>query len=47
MLISFFTLALTGMTLKFSYTGWAQVIASLFGGQPTMAVLHRVARLRC
>jgi cytochrome b subunit of formate dehydrogenase len=43
MLVSFFVLALTGMAIKFSYAGWAQVIATLFGGQPTMAVLHRVA----
>jgi len=45
MLLSFFTLALTGMSLKFSYTGWAQAIARLFGGQPTMAVLHRLAAI--
>jgi len=45
MLLSFFTLALTGMAIKFSYAGWAQTIAWLFGGQPTMAVLHRVAGL--
>ncbi len=45
MLMSFFTLAVTGMALKFSYSGWAQGIARLFGGQPTMAVLHRLAAL--
>ena len=45
MLLSFFTLALSGMAIKFSYAGWAQVIARLFGGQPTMAVLHRLAAL--
>jgi cytochrome b subunit of formate dehydrogenase len=45
MMISFFTLALTGMAIKFSYAGWAQTIAWLFGGQPTMAVLHRIAGL--
>ena len=32
MLLSFFTLALTGMTLKFSYMGWAQVLSQLLGG---------------
>ena len=45
MLLSFFTLALSGMAIKFSYAGWAQAIATLFGGQPTMAVLHRLAGL--
>ena len=32
MIVSFMSLALTGMTLKFSYAGWAQTIAQLFGG---------------
>lgn len=45
MLLSFFTLALTGMAIKFSYAGWAQLIARLFGGQPTMAVMHRFAAI--
>jgi len=45
MLLSFFTLALTGMALKFSYTRWAQGVAFIFGGQPTMAVLHRLAAM--
>jgi len=45
MLLSFFTLALTGMAIKFSYAAWAQTIATLFGGQPTMALLHRIAGL--
>jgi predicted CXXCH cytochrome family protein len=43
MLLSFFTLAITGMALKFSYATWAQGFSRLAGGQPTMAVLHRVA----
>ena len=41
MLVSFFTLALTGMALKFSYMGWAQGVAFLLGGFGTMGVLHR------
>ncbi len=41
MLLSFFTLALTGMTLKFSCMGWATVMTALLGGFETMAVLHR------
>ena len=41
MLISFFTLALTGMALKFAYTGWARALSRLLGGHDAMAVLHR------
>jgi len=41
MMLSFFTLALTGMVLKFSYMGWAQVTAALAGGFQTTGVLHR------
>ena len=43
MLISFFTLALTGMTLKFSYMAWAGVVANFLGGTGAMAGMHRVA----
>ncbi len=32
MLLSFFTLALTGMALKFSYMGWAQAVSTVLGG---------------
>jgi cytochrome b subunit of formate dehydrogenase len=42
MLVSFFVLALTGMVLKFSYMGWAQVIAAIVGGFATTGVLHRL-----
>jgi cytochrome b subunit of formate dehydrogenase len=42
MLVSFFTLALTGMALKFSYMGWAQGFAFVLGGFGTMGVLHRM-----
>jgi len=42
MLISFFTLALTGMALKFSYMGWAHGLSRLLGGFATMGVLHRI-----
>ncbi len=41
MLLSFFTLALTGMILKFSYMGWAQGIAWALGGFQTTGALHR------
>ncbi len=42
MLLSFFTLALTGMALKFSYMGWAQAISDTLGGFETMGTLHRI-----
>jgi cytochrome b subunit of formate dehydrogenase len=42
MLLSFFTLALTGMALKFSYMGWAQWFARVVGGFTTTGFLHRV-----
>ncbi|HLF56210.1 MAG TPA: cytochrome b/b6 domain-containing protein, partial [Thermoanaerobaculia bacterium] len=45
MMLAFFTLALTGMALKFSYAGWAQVIADAAGGSETMGVLHRLGGL--
>ncbi len=41
MLLSFFTLAITGMALKFSYMGWAQGISSILGGFQRMGTLHR------
>ncbi len=45
MLLSFFTLAITGMMLKFSYTGWAQTLARLLGGFETTGVLHRTGAI--
>jgi cytochrome b subunit of formate dehydrogenase len=42
MLVSFFVLALTGMTLKFSYMGWAQVLSKMLGGFEAAGVLHRL-----
>jgi cytochrome b subunit of formate dehydrogenase len=42
MLLSFFTLALTGMILKFSYMSWAQGIAWALGGFETTGALHRL-----
>ena len=43
MIISFMSLALTGMTLKFSYTGWAAFLSHLFGGYESAGYIHRVA----
>ncbi|MDI6767035.1 MAG: hypothetical protein QME52_09455 [Bacteroidota bacterium] len=43
MIVSFISLALTGMTLKFSYTGWAVVLSRFFGGFETAGFIHRFA----
>jgi cytochrome b subunit of formate dehydrogenase len=43
MIVSFMSLALTGMTLKFSYTGWAVTLSRFFGGFETAGYIHRVA----
>ncbi|UCF20240.1 MAG: cytochrome c3 family protein, partial [Gemmatimonadota bacterium] len=45
MMISFFILAITGMTLKFSYMSWAQWLAAAVGGFATTGVLHRLGAL--
>ncbi len=43
MIVSFMSLALTGMTLKFAYTGWAVVLSHFFGGFESAGYIHRVA----
>jgi cytochrome b subunit of formate dehydrogenase len=43
LIVSFMTLALTGLTLKFSYTPWAAVVSRLFGGFETAGSIHRMA----
>lgn len=43
MIVSFMSLALTGLTLKFSYTGWAVVVSHLFGGFESAGYIHRFA----
>jgi len=43
MIVSFMSLALTGMTLKFSYTGWAVTLSHLLGGFESAGYIHRVA----
>ena len=45
MIISFMTLALSGMTLKFSYTSWAVVLSHLLGGFESAGYIHRFAAL--
>lgn len=43
MVISFLSLALTGMTLKFSYTSWAVILSKVLGGFETAGFIHRAA----
>lgn len=43
MIVSFISLALTGMTLKFSYTGWAVFLSRVFGGFEGAGLIHRTA----
>jgi cytochrome b subunit of formate dehydrogenase len=43
MIVSFMSLALTGLTLKFSYTGWAAILSRLLGGFETAGYIHRAA----
>ena len=43
MILSFLTLAITGMALKFSYAQWAVAVSGLLGGYEAMGTLHRVA----
>ncbi len=42
MILSFMTLAITGMALKFSYMSWAQFFSSITGGFEGMGALHRI-----
>jgi len=43
--ISFLGLAVTGMTLKFSYLGWAQWLSHLLGGFESAGYIHRICAL--
>ena len=43
MIVSFMSLALTGLTLKFSYTKWAVLLSHLLGGFETAGYIHRGA----
>lgn len=45
MVVSFLSLALTGLTLKFSYTGWAVFLSRVLGGFETAGFIHRAAAL--
>jgi cytochrome b subunit of formate dehydrogenase len=44
-IISFIGLALTGMTLKFSYLGWAQWLSKVLGGFESAGYIHRICAL--
>jgi len=44
-IFSFLGLALTGMILKFSYTGWAQFLSDLLGGFESTGLIHRFCAL--
>ncbi len=45
MIVSFITLALTGLSLKFSYTPWAARFSHLLGGFETAGYIHRFAAI--
>ncbi len=45
LIVSFITLALTGLSLKFSYTGWARFLSRVLGGFQTAGFIHRTAAL--
>ncbi len=45
MVVSFLTLAVTGLSLKFSYTTWAFRLARVLGGFETAGFIHRTAAL--
>jgi cytochrome b subunit of formate dehydrogenase len=43
MIVSFVSLALTGMTLKFSYTSWAAFLSRRLGGFESAGFIHRAS----
>jgi cytochrome b subunit of formate dehydrogenase len=43
MVVSFISLAITGLSLKFSYTAWASTLSHLLGGFQTAGFIHRIA----
>ncbi|NUN96866.1 MAG: cytochrome b/b6 domain-containing protein [Candidatus Omnitrophica bacterium] len=45
MILSFFGLALTGMTLKFSYMPWAVWLSNLLGGFNSAGIIHRICAI--
>jgi cytochrome b subunit of formate dehydrogenase len=45
MVISFLSLATTGLTLKFSYTSWAVILSHILGGFESAGYIHRFAAI--
>jgi cytochrome b subunit of formate dehydrogenase len=45
MIVSFISLATTGLTLKFSYTTWAGMVSRFLGGFQVAGFIHRTAAL--
>jgi len=45
MIISFISLATTGLTLKFSYTKWAAMVSRFLGGFQVAGFIHRTAAI--
>ncbi len=45
MVVSFLTLAVTGLSLKFSYTAWAAKLSHVLGGFETAGYIHRFAAI--
>jgi len=43
--VTFLTLAATGLPLKFHHTNWAQGVAAIFGGIESSRILHRFAAM--
>jgi cytochrome b subunit of formate dehydrogenase len=43
MIVSFLSLAMTGLTLKFSYTKWAAMVSRFLGGFQVAGFIHRTA----
>jgi cytochrome b subunit of formate dehydrogenase len=43
LIVSFMSLALTGLTLKFSYTSWAAFLSRRLGGFESAGFIHRAA----
>jgi len=44
-IVSFLGLAVTGMTLKFSYLGWAQWLSGFLGGFESAGYIHRLCAI--
>jgi len=45
LILSFFTLVMTGFPIKYSETAWAKVLVNLWGGPQLAGIFHRVAAL--